>query len=1262
MASSMHRTATTPPAARPVAVQCILERFFSPQALQCGRAAAELALNGGGGQAPLVLPSHLALAVLSSPHPDCAAALGVLHHGGLRLRCCEQLLLAAGEAEAARAGARGTSSSPPQDGVFSPAAQHFLFQSYRWAVYTGHSSVLPCHLLWALSADPRVAYSRDRRDPLDPAVRPWQDWRPPLVGLLEEAAGLKLLERPAPLYEQLLGVLQRAISAAPIQGPTAAASKSDPAASTSPAVLKASQLHQALTDRLSRVCSNSGSNTRMGKVSSMVLGCRAAGLVLSREQLQAIDQRMQNYLSSRGGYISTQDAELCCQYVTGVAALGHKSKVISTASSQLTFTPPRPPLRSALPYVDGPAAPHDPTVEVACQLAAALRFLGVDGARYGSFSWLRCGGSSQPLAQQVDELLLLSDTLAATDPHGGSSSSSHTLHSLLAGRAATLVGALGGTNEPTARAAVAAYASAAATVTAAKLRLLPWPTDGVVPPWLEKLTLQQRVRLLDRLAHVSQAALRASAVDTTAALQTAAAAVNQGSASVHASLELQRQAAVALEATGQPLTKGWLRQLASYGAVASKPASDALLAVLGALASQAAAPASVPAPPQDLLAPLSELLRANAPQPHMAPNEAVQALQNLRGLCKAGGEATAGLEDTSLTVLAVGTARGGDPASLAAVTATLYGTSTLLDPRQQLAFLGVEPALLSAVVDWRAAGGADDAAASGPTGQQREGGPDPRVVIWSLLREGTAPDASSSREAEALLQQMGEQLRAPSATAKQAPAGGGGSAAAAQLSAEVGAAVLPGSCFPAPSPRQCLQLLVGLALLRAPAPPVLAVRALAERAGRYAAGAVPGGQQEGGPAGVAAELGPAQLSLLLLWSRSQLQHEYAVQALVGELARMAEGSGGGSGGSSDGGGGNMGGSSAAVGQQQQLYPPAAESARVLLAAAVLCEVVRGLVAEGEGEAVIRQRVGAAVRGLRGRVEALEGEAADGGECDGGVAAAATRKHIATGRQLLAGLRVDEWNPAAVARSATAAVRAGVVACRDGTAASAASPGGAASVCGDSSAASSPRALRTWSARSAPGSAHSAHSGHSPRYMETDQDRTRMRKALTYLVQKHAHEAQQTAGGGGGGGSGPASPQPLYSPGSPSPFAAAAAAAAAAANGPPRRRRRSSDTASAGTGAGGGGGGGGAARSTVPSLRARPSAEQDAARWAAQTRALATRVSVYLAMESPAAARVARAATGWRARWGRGVGGARSGMWVWVFAGIVQIRYCGDMCM
>ncbi|PNH09875.1 hypothetical protein TSOC_003478 [Tetrabaena socialis] len=313
-------------AARPVAVQCILDRFYSADALQCVRAAEELAASAGGvqqaGTRTLVFPSHLALAALSSPHPDSAAALGVLRRAGLTLQ----------RAEAARAGARGTSTQP-DDGCFSPATQHFLFQSYRWAVYTGRSSVLPCHLLWALSADPRVAYSQDRRDPLDPA-----DWRPPLVGLMQAAVGLK---QPAQRYRQLLGMLQRAIDAAPVEVPAAGAAASSPPArpaaerapaaavtsptdpSGGPAVSGAPQLHRDLDKYLSELLKPTSdhaitSTWLLDQLIAAVLACRAAGLVLSRAQLEAIDRRIQSCLRRPAWALG-------CEAVLGTAALGYTS-------------------------------------------------------------------------------------------------------------------------------------------------------------------------------------------------------------------------------------------------------------------------------------------------------------------------------------------------------------------------------------------------------------------------------------------------------------------------------------------------------------------------------------------------------------------------------------------------------------------------------------------------------------------------------------------------------------------------------------------------------------------------------------------------------------------------------------------------------------------------------------------------------------------------------------------------------------------------
>ncbi|PNH12667.1 hypothetical protein TSOC_000355 [Tetrabaena socialis] len=1000
----------TTAAARPVAVQCVLERFLSKEARRCVQEAAVLGVqafvDGGDGSVgaapPLVLPSHLAVAALSSPHPDCAAALGVLHHAGLPLQRCKQALLAAAQAEASRAGARG-SSCQPQDGIFSPAAQHFLFQSYRWAIYTGHDCVLPCHLLWALSADPRVAYSRDRRDPLDPAVRPWQDWRPPLVGLLEEAG----LERPAALYEQLLGVLQRVISAAATEEPasdaTAAASAAERADAASPAVSKASQLHQVLHARLQ-------ASTSSDDLVELLLSCRAAGLVLSRAQVLAVDESIMTHRFRPAFAVG-------CQYVMGAAALGHQcSKDVLDFMVWRMQVPP-PPSSVGLPYVEGPAAPGDPVVVHVCHFAAALRFQGVDAAEFSRLTWLRCPARSQPLSEEAEELLLLSDTLEAIGPNcSSSSSSSPNLRSLIAGIASQLVapppaaqlatprswrrhGAyrvspvavpriLWDVNCPLAVAAAAAYLSTTALASTADtvniVSRLPWPGDQETPPWLGRLTLQQRVRLLSRLAAVrSHLAVPKAAL----ILEAAAAAANSEHASVHASLELQRQAGLALAATGQPVSEGWLRQLVSYGPAVSKPAAEALVALLAAAEAHRDAAAAFEPPPPELLAQLSDALWANAHQPHMTPNEALQALHNLRSISRprhapadaanAGPSAAGGLQAPAEPV----------------VSSYSSGVATL-DLRKQLTFLGVGAELTAAAMDhWT---GGVGVGASRENVQQEDtpaAAPEPRSVIWSLLRGGSCgggtEEQGASEEAAALLQRADQMLRAPAPSADT-----GSRRAAEQLSGDVAAAVLQPYGLgppPLPSPRQCLQLLVGLALLRAPAPSVRCMKVLSEGAARYRA-------QAGADA--ASGLGPAQLSVLLLWSRSLLQREFAVQALVGELVRMLEGDAGGSGG---GGGSSAQGTGAAAGALG--VGSAAEAAGVLLAAAFLCEVVRGLVAEGEGEAVIGPRVGGAVRGLRGRVEALEREAAGGTGSDprADTAAAAARQRVATARQLLAEL-------------------------------------------------------------------------------------------------------------------------------------------------------------------------------------------------------------------------------------------------------------------
>ena len=141
---------------RPVAVQSILEQHCSPGVRRIVAAAAQLAEaeqeeqsweGKGAGGGILITSAHLALAALADgDDPTCAAALGVLHHSqaGLSLRRCVEMLadrVAERVAETLRHEDSGSSSSGKGSSsggsIFSAPALHFLFQSYRWAVFTG---------------------------------------------------------------------------------------------------------------------------------------------------------------------------------------------------------------------------------------------------------------------------------------------------------------------------------------------------------------------------------------------------------------------------------------------------------------------------------------------------------------------------------------------------------------------------------------------------------------------------------------------------------------------------------------------------------------------------------------------------------------------------------------------------------------------------------------------------------------------------------------------------------------------------------------------------------------------------------------------------------------------------------------------------------------------------------------------------------------------------------------------------------------------
>ena len=69
----------------------------------------------------------------------------------------------------------------------------------------GCGTVQPCHLLWAMAADPRVSYNPLRQDPLDKwtPVTAAEVREPPLVWLLQQCP--ETLPRPAAVYEQVRG-------------------------------------------------------------------------------------------------------------------------------------------------------------------------------------------------------------------------------------------------------------------------------------------------------------------------------------------------------------------------------------------------------------------------------------------------------------------------------------------------------------------------------------------------------------------------------------------------------------------------------------------------------------------------------------------------------------------------------------------------------------------------------------------------------------------------------------------------------------------------------------------------------------------------------------------------------------------------------------------------------------------------------------------------------------------------------------------------
>ncbi|KXZ52826.1 hypothetical protein GPECTOR_8g21 [Gonium pectorale] len=279
------------------------------------------------------------------------------------------------------------------------------------------------------------------------------------------------------------------------------------------------------------------------------------------------------------------------------------------------------------------------------------------------------------------------------------------------------------------------------------------------------------------------------------------------------------------------------------------------------------------------------------------------------------------------------------------------------------------------------------------------------------------------------------------------------------------------------------------------------------------------------------------------------------------------------------------------------------------------------------------------------------------------------------------LRLEQWHPQVLAASATAAVRTALAEARDGGRsgsdgggeASAGAPslgdetecgkygpgdgdgsGGGSDDGGGATAgeAGSPLAggggVQAQAGSVGP-STRRLTWGKTPRYMDANAGRNRLRKALGQLVAKHAGAAgvkAYTAGSSSAVASAPATPGG-GSGGGGTPFAgddtAAAAAAVAAGDGgspgPVGRRRGSAN----GTAVGGAGmsTGGGALQSSA-ALRARRAAEREA-RWAEEAKQLASRVAGYLDLQSPVkGARIARAAAGGCGGPGAGEGAAAGG--------------------
>ncbi|KAG2484703.1 hypothetical protein HYH03_016531 [Edaphochlamys debaryana] len=254
---------------------------------------------------------------------------------------------------------------------------------------------------------------------------------------------------------------------------------------------------------------------------------------------------------------------------------------------------------------------------------------------------------------------------------------------------------------------------------------------------------------------------------------------------------------------------------------------------------------------------------------------------------------------------------------------------------------------------------------------------------------------------------------------------------------------------------------------------------------------------------------------------------------------------------------------------------------------------------------------------------------------GRVEAIAERNVLRQEAAELCRLRLEEWNPQVVANSATAAVRSTLAALRT----DASSRGGGGSTLGSPSAAgggggggsaggyrpgsafaggppgsgqrgsygsqdSGGGRSRAWSARSA---------GGGQRYMETDVDKNRIRRALGHMLAKHGPDASPPAASASPSGPGPG-------PGPDEGSDAASSSPRRKARSPSRSPSMSPRRPSPGPEARAL-----ASRASMRVRAVRTGAVEREAKWAGEAVALAARVSAYLEMQSPASERVARAA-------------------------------------